>query len=142
MKKSILVAMIALGLGNFAFAQKANNNANPPAAVLQAFQKQYPGIKAKWEKEKGNYEAGFHQGKKEMSAVYEANGALLETEVEIAASELPSGVTKYASAHNLGKVKEAAKITKANGTVEYEAEVKGGDAIFDAKGNFLRMSKD
>ena len=29
--------------------------------------------------------------------------------------------------------KKTAKITKANGTVLYEAEVKSGDALFDVK---------
>jgi hypothetical protein len=35
-----------------------------------------------------------------------------------------------------------AKITKANGEVNYEAEVKGQDLIFDANGRFLKSIKE
>ena len=40
------------------------------------------------------------------------------------------------------EVKEASKITDANGTVTYEAEVKGKDLIFDSNGNFIKAIKD
>lgn len=152
MKKSILVAVLALGLGTAAFAQKnekgegrerkGKEQTEVPAAVKQAFEKQYPGTKVKWDDENGKYEAGFkHQGH-EMSVLYNANGSVEETEMEIPVKDLPAAVHTYISTHKLGKIKGAAKITKANGTVEYEAEVKNGDAIFSASGEFLRMAKD
>jgi hypothetical protein len=37
---------------------------------------------------------------------------------------------------------EAARITKANGETNYEAEIKGKDVVFDAKGKFLKEEKD
>ncbi|MBS0646502.1 MAG: PepSY-like domain-containing protein [Verrucomicrobia bacterium] len=138
MKKSILVAALALGLGTAAFAQKNE----VPVAVKTAFEKQYPGIKAKWDDENGKYEAGFKYQGQEMSAVYAATGTLEETEVEIPIKNLPAAVHSYVADHKMGKIKEAAKITKANGTVEYEAEVKGGDAIFNADGKFIKIVKD
>jgi hypothetical protein len=35
-----------------------------------------------------------------------------------------------------------AKITKADGTVNYEAEVDGKDVIFNSIGKFLKEAKD
>jgi hypothetical protein len=40
------------------------------------------------------------------------------------------------------KIEEMAKITKANGEVNFEAEVKGKDLIFDANGNFLTVEEE
>lgn len=39
-------------------------------------------------------------------------------------------------------IKEGAKITTADGTVNYEAEVDGKDVIFDTNGKFLKEVKD
>ena len=36
------------------------------------------------------------------------------------------------------KISETAKITKADGTVVFEVEVKGKDLLFDAKGNIIK----
>lgn len=69
------------------------------------------------------------------SEVYADSGELLETEVEIKRTEFPKAVL----AKLLGmKIADAAKITKADGTVTYEAEVKGRDMVFDAKGNLVK----
>jgi hypothetical protein len=40
------------------------------------------------------------------------------------------------------KIKGGAKITKADGVVNYEAELNGMDAMFDVDGRFLREVKD
>jgi hypothetical protein len=37
-------------------------------------------------------------------------------------------------------IKEAARITDANGKTTYEAEVRGKDLIFDEKGNYLKTA--
>lgn len=45
----------------------------------------------------------------------------------------------YASTNLSGKkIKEAAKIASADGTLTYEAEIGDFDYIFDANGNFLK----
>ena len=43
--------------------------------------------------------------------------------------------------HSGAKIKEASKITLADGTLHYEAEVNGRDLIFDANGNFIKAVK-
>lgn len=97
----------------------------------------------KWEKEAANYEVNFVQGGHEMSALFNSAGTLEETEMEIKAAQLPASVTSYVQQHYKGsKIKEAAKITKGNGEVNYEAEVKGMDVLFDASGKFLKEVKE
>src|ERR1700749_2365602 len=132
MKKHLLLLALAGGLVMTAVAQKG---ITPPAAAKAAFQKAYPGItEVKWEKEDGAYEANFKQNGTGMSAIYDANGVLKETETTIKISELPAAVADYVKTHYKGApIKEAAKVTKANGTVNYEAEVNKKDVIFDAK---------
>ena len=151
MKKVLGLAIIALAMSSVAFAQKKEGKEEKenkeskvmvPAAVMQAFEKAHSGVKAKWDDEDGKYEAGFKQGKQEISVLYNANGSVEETEIEISISELPAISKAYVVNNKLGKIKEAAKITKANGTVEYEAEVKSGDVLFDSKGNFIQLVKE
>ena len=133
-----IVAFVALTVN----AQKLDAS-KVPAAVKTAFAKQYPGATAKCEMEKGNYEAGFKQNGQTMSALFTPTGTMTESEVAIKVSELPAGVSAYLKEHYKGKpIKEAAKITKVDATVNYEAEVNGKDVIFDANGKFLREEKD
>lgn len=114
-----------------------------PAAVKATVAKQYPGIAVKWEKEDGKFEASFKQNGSSMSALYLPNGTMTETEVDIKVSDLPAAALAYVKEHYKGKsIKEGAKITKADGTVNYEAEVNGKDVIFDANGKFLKEAKD
>ncbi|MCO5937135.1 PepSY-like domain-containing protein [Mucilaginibacter sp. RB4R14] len=141
--KTTAAILIATSLGITVMAQKLNS-AKVPAAVKTSFEKAYPGIKAvKWEKEKGDFEAGFKQGNNEMSAVFKADGAQVESELEINAATLPATVIVYLKQHYKGAIiKEAAKITKANGEINYEAEVNGKDLLFDSAGKFIKIAQD
>lgn len=136
MKKIFGILILIGGFAATSQAQKLNAN-KVPASVKAAFSKSYPKItKVSWEMEKQDYEAGFTVNGKNNSTLYSAKGILLETEVEIDKSELPILViTKLKGM----KIAEAAKITKANGTVLYEAEVKGKDLLFDASGNPVKL---
>lgn len=140
--KNLLGLFFALSITIAACGQKLKEK-DVPAAVKEAFQKQFGGAKeVEWEKEEGKFEVEFEQNHKEMSALFTAAGLLEETEVEIKKEELPASVLSYVSQNYKGaKIKEAAKITKANGEINYEAEVKGKDLMFDENGNFL-MAKE
>lgn len=110
-----------------------------PAPVKESFARQFPGVVPKWEKEDGKYEAGFKQDGHEMSALFEANGTMTESEMEITIAELPVMVKEYIKTHyNNAAIKEAAKITSVTGTTEYEAAIKNKDIIFDSTGNFIK----
>ncbi len=142
MKKLVISCIAIVGISLVGNAQKIDA-AKVPAAVKTSFAKQYPGVTAKWEKEGGKFEAGFKQQGHEMSALFDANGTMTESEVAIRASELPSAATSYIKTHYKGSVvKETAKITKANGEVNFEAEIKGKDVLFDVNGNFIKEVKE
>jgi hypothetical protein len=143
----IIKAMMAIGLAatlsGAAVAQSVPSE-KVPAAVKSGFAKVYPQVKAvKWEKENGNYEASFKQAGKDMSGVFSTTGSQLESEVVIKASDLPASVHAYVkSQHKGANIKEASKITKASGEINYEAEVNGQDLIFDQAGKYLSVSKE
>ena len=114
-----------------------------PAVVKAAFSTKYAGLSAKWEKEDGKYEANFKQDGKTMSAMFMPNGTFTESEMDIKVSELPPMALAYVKEHYKGKtIKEGAKIARADGTVNYEAQVSGMDVIFDANGKFIKEVKD
>lgn len=140
--KKLSMAIIAASVSTLIHAQKINEK-EVPQAIKTAFQKAYPTAREiKWEKENGNYEAEFDYNKNEYSVLYDANGQLLETEMEIEINQLPPAAVKYVEEHYKGqKIKEAAKITDAKGNITYEAEIKGADLIFDNKGNFIKEIK-
>ncbi len=131
MKHFFGILAIAVCATTAAKAQKLTTE-KVPAPVKAAFEKLHPHTRVNWEMEKKNYEAGFTANGKETSEVYNAGGSLLETEVAIKVSELPVSVQSKLKGM---KVAEAAKITKADGSVNYEAEVKGKDLLFDPNGN-------
>lgn len=142
MKNPFLLTLASLL--SVAVLPQGGGNTMPPAAAKTAFAKAFPGAeKAKWEKEKKGYEVEFTSGGKQMSAVYDKTGAIKETEEDIKPADLPAAVVSYVKAHYpKDSIKEAAKITLPNGTVNYEAEVNKKDLIFDAAGKFIREEKD
>lgn len=136
MKKVFFLLTLLLGTGMMACAQK-----NPPQAVVTAFNQKFSNVKElKWSLEKnGDWEAEFEQGDTELSANFSAAGQWLETETEISVADLPAAVQ---AALKGKKVKEAAKILRADGSTVYEAEVKRKDMLFDASGKLLSEEKD
>lgn len=123
MKRSL--TLVAIGaICSCGFSQTIKEK-DVPVLVVQAFQKDFTGVKVKkWEKEGANYEVDFELNKIENSAVYDAVGKRIEHEIEIQPSELPNFVLAYFEKNLPGKkIKEASKITDADGTVTYEAKV-------------------
>lgn len=141
-KKTILI-IILLAFTYISNAQKLKDS-DVPTAVKTAFVKMYPSaISVEWEMENSKYEAEFKESGAETSAIFEANGTYVQTDVEIAVSSLPGAVSQYVTKNLKGeKIKEATKITDAKGTITYEAEVGGKDYIFDASGVFLKIDSD
>lgn len=158
MKKIVSLVAILFALSTASFAQKEKhekdedeheekmeikNHVTAPSAVKTSFAKDFPAATTEWQKEDANYEANFKKDGKTMSAVYDANGNRQETEVDIKISELPQSVKNYVARNYKGeKIKGAAMITKANGEVNYEAEVKGADVLFTKEGKFIKTAKE
>ncbi len=137
--KNLAFTLILLSSLTVAYAQKVKE-VNVPAPVKEAFSKMYPDAKnVEWEMEDGNYEAEVDINKIETSVVFTPAGAHVMTEVEITPDALPAAALNYVKT-NLGgkKIKEAAKMTTAEGVVTYEAEVDEADYIFDASGTFIK----
>ena len=137
--RKLLLMMVAVMTASLTFAQKIQER-DVPNLVMAAFQQEYPKAKeTKWEMESPNYEAEFEMEEVEYSVLIDASGNLLDTEAEISIDALPSNVKEYVSKNYSGlKIKEAGRITDANGTVSYEAEVKGKDLLFDSNGKFVK----
>lgn len=138
MKNTLLIFMMIATIIS-ACAQKVDKS-SIPTVVKTTFAQLHPDVsKVKWEKEDAVFEASFKVERAEQSIVFDADGKVIETETEIAITELPSKVKAYIVEKFQGaKIKEAAKITDAKGLVSYEAEVKGKDLIFDENGKLLQ----
>jgi hypothetical protein len=142
MTKHFFITVVAIAAALLSRAQKLDSS-QVPAAVKISFVKQYPGVKAKWEKENGQYEASFKKEAKQQSVLYTAAGMLTETETDIRIDALPSRIVPYVKAHyKNAAVKEASRIVKAGGGINYEAGINKLDLLFDEKGNFIRAVKD
>ncbi len=132
--------------GNFIKEVKEEKKAEliVPAIVKTKFKSLYPTIeKVKWGKEDGFYEAEFDVNKVETSVTLDSTGNVIETETDIAVSELPAAIVTYFTKNFPGeKIKEAAKITNPKGVVTYEAEMKDVDYLFDKDGVFIKKSED
>ncbi len=142
MKKAVTM-MVAGMITSFTFAQNTHKK-NVPTAVTISFNKMYPSAKeVKWDKEKDNYEVSFEENEMDNSILFDANGNVVETEIEIELNKLPSQILEYVKTHYSNqKVKDAAQITDAKGTITYEAELKGKDLLFDSNGKFIKEMKD
>lgn len=142
MKKLLFLLTAVAGI-TVANAQKIQEK-SIPEPVKSGLQKRFPDVKnVKWEKEGGNYEAGFKQQGTNYSVLLTSAGDIIETEVGMAADALAAPIKDYVAKNYPGqKIKEAAKITDEKGMVTYEAEVKGKDLIFDDAGKFIKEQKD
>lgn len=140
MKRKILFGIITALLTGNVMAQDLKSSA-VPFVVKTALSSKYPeAVKVRWEKEKGNYEANWGgKSGEDNSVVFTPAGSFIEIVKAISVSALPSAVAPYVATHFKGaKIKEAGKVTDAAGKTMYEAEIKGGDLIFDKKGVFIK----
>ena len=142
MKKIILVLAIA-GICTQANAQKVKTS-SVPVPVTTAFNKDHQTVKlVDWSLTDGNnYEASFKEGKVDTYVKYEASGNLLETKRAISGSELPAPVMSYVKQnYKEDEVKNAFKITEADGTITYKGTVKDMTLLFDSEGTFIKSIK-
>ena len=119
-----------------------------PKVVQEIFTKLYPkATEVKWNKEgKTEYETSFKDGKTPTSIVLDGKGKLLETEVDIAITELSKEIQSFVQKNYISyKITEAAKIIDSKGVVTFEAEITKNklkkDLIFDKGGNPLVKKK-
>lgn len=126
--KKLLYLVFAVFISTSAIAQNIEKD-KIPATVLNAFKSKFPAAdNVKWEMENArDYEATFKTNGNEQSAVFDANGAWLETETEIKENELPANVkASFAKEFNSYKIKETEKVEKNDGTTCYEIKLTNG----------------
>lgn len=135
----IFISLVLMFVSFVGIAQK-----NIPAATKAAFAKAFNNVTdIKWEKEEKNYEVSFMQSGNKMSAVIDEKGKVLETETELKVSSLMPQIISYMKVNFKGKeLVGAAKIIYADGSLNYEAAIKGKDILFDSNGKFLKVAKD
>ena len=140
MKKTLLLGCMAVAAALNVNAQDLKAK-DVPEVVKAALVKKYPeATKVSWEKEKGNFEANWGgKSGEDNSVAFTPAGQFVEIVKAIKINELPAAVAPYVAAHYKGaRIKEAGRVTDAAGKTMYEAEIKGGDLIFDEKGNFIK----
>jgi len=134
--------MLCLTVATISVSAQKVSESKVPEVVKAVFTKGYPGTAGKWVKEDGNYEVSFDKDTKKMTLVIAPAGSLVQTEYAITSAELPKGAVDYLAVHAKGvKLDEMAHILKPNGEIQYEAEVKGKDILFDKDGKFLSKEK-
>lgn len=141
MKKNFLLLAVVIAVAAVNVNAQDLKASNVPAVVKSSLSKKYPeATKVSWEKEKGNYEANWGGKSGEDNSVqFTPSGDFVEIVKAISITDLPKPVAPYVKAHYKGaKIKEAGRVTDAAGKTMYEAEIKGGDLIFDENGNFLK----
>lgn len=142
------LATLAFAVLTSALAVQAEEGTTP-AAVKDAFAKAYPqAVDVEYETEtKGGktvHEVEFkHQGK-DMEALFNTDGTLIRTEVEVGLDTLPEPVKKaLATAHPKAKLKEAEMLMKPDGSMfGYEIELKDGkvETTVEVAGNGTILS--
>lgn len=141
MKK--IIAVLAIGLSfTAANAQQVKETQVPPV-VKSSFAKMLPGIKqVKWDKENKQFEASYTLGQHKGSVLFDNTGKWTEKETAIGVKELPQKALAYMKENFKGHtLMGAAKIIKANGEVQYEAEISGKDVFFTQQGIFIKADK-
>jgi hypothetical protein len=141
--RNLFILVIMLDIAGFSACEQKLKESQVPSTVKAAFEKAYPNTKATWDKEGEGYEGEFKKDGREMSVIIDGSGNITETETMIAVTDLPVPISDYMNKYYSGmKIEEAAKIIKASGDVNYEAEIKEKDIVFDANGNFLKEEKE
>lgn len=130
--KKLITLLVCMVFVAFSFAQKPKEDT--PAVAKAAFATKYPiAQKVKWSVEKpGEFEVEFTLNKVESSALYDAAGKLLETEVEVNEAELPQAAKATIAKDFAGyKLDEIEKATDSNGLTSYEMEAVKGKSKFE-----------
>lgn len=148
MKMYVLFLFALLGLASCETAKNSVAADQVPVAVREAFTRNFPAVKAKWEVEDdGTYEAAFKRDGTEMTASISAAGELLETEAELDEKDLPAAVRNALNARFTGyEIEESERITYPDGTTAYEVAVEGDDdreleLLFAADGTLREQSE-
>jgi hypothetical protein len=144
MKKNITLLIIPA-----LFIISCNDAEQPPKAIEEGFNRQYPNAQVvAWEKEdEGEWEVEFTLDGHEQSAVFDQSGKRKVHKSHQELADLPQGVSKRIStALNGYEIEEIERMETDAGEIQYEVEAGIEDEeyeiIFDAEGNELSREED
>ncbi len=111
-----------------------------PAAVVQTFERMYPGVRAQWEKDDHQYKAEFHKGRAETEAWFKKNGTWTRTETDIHPQDLPAEVKDYVrNKYPNCRIDDAELVETPKKGAYYDLEIQKGHSEVnikvDAKGS-------
>lgn len=136
--------MLGAGAQEKKESKKAEKPVNVPTVVKNAFASKFTAVSGvEWGIEKpGQYEVEFTQNKINMAALFDAKGALLETESKIVESELPAAIKSTLAKDFVGYKITNIEKTVAKGVAKYEMDATKGkkkmELVFDASGKLLK----
>lgn len=152
MNKSIISALVVVFLlaGGAVLSSFMQDKIEVPAIVKKALSEKYSDAEdVEWEMENDtDYEAEFELNKKEMSAVFRADGTWLQTETEVDKIDLPEAVkAAIKKSFPAYKIEETEILERPNMSLAYEVELENKDdieieIIFAADGTILKQSKE
>jgi hypothetical protein len=121
-----------------------------PAAVISAFQKQYPnarikGVSKEVEDSTAYYEIESIDSTSRRTVLYTGDGKPTEIEEVISSKQLPDSARfEITKTYPNGKVEAAEKVIKGDKTT-YEVKIENGkeniEAVFDANGRLINAEK-
>jgi hypothetical protein len=133
----LLAGCMALGITRVSAQKDDVTIKDVPKAVSNSFKDAYHDVKnINWSKIGDEFEAAFDMDNKHSYAVYNSDGKLVRTEVDIVEADLPGNVTIYTKEkYKTHEIKSARKITRADGTVSYKVKIGDDVLYFDSNGN-------
>lgn len=133
--KVILIPAVVLLVASSACAQKLKES-EVPAAVKQAFTKQFSGVKnVKWSKEsETEFEAEFKTSQGEQSANFDQSGKWIITETEVSEKSLPAAVQATLKKEFANyKIEETEKAETADQGTFFEVKLEQGEKTIVAQ---------
>jgi len=110
-----------------------------PLPVQKAFSKANPSAPAiEWKQNGSLYIASYTKDQLMKSFTYNAQGKLLETEVQVTVGQMPTAALRYINEkHPDGLIKKVSRISETGRKTVYLVSMNDLDILFDAEGKFL-----
>jgi hypothetical protein len=134
MKRGLLITLLACSHGG-----DHDTLAGVPKAAAEALRREAGGhaIEKVDREADGTFEAAWLVDGQKHEATVDANGKVIETEIEVTADQVPAAVRATAEAQ-LGKAIQYVRL----GTGNYEAEAGKREVLIDPSGKLLPADKD
>lgn len=145
----LLLSILVISISNNSFAGRVSKS-SIPKAIIASFEKEYPKAKkVHYVKEieggKTIFQIDFIMDNKELEALYNNDGTMIQLEEELKTKDIPADLLKVIKEeYPKSKVLEASKIYKGGKFSGYSIEIKtGGKSIeieFDSSNKIIKKN--